>query len=530
MSSDQSERPRRTTARQSRRKRVLVVNAFFDEYRRTTGSPYRIPQAMAAPYLAGAFSPELCDVRIHNEQADGVLRDVALLGWPDMLVLTGLTTAFDRMRQLTAYARTLNPNVVVVAGGSAVRVLPVRSRRIFDYACLGDIEELREIAADVLGAAYAAEAMFPRFDLMNLRGPVAYVESSRYCNFRCSFCSLTAEGRPYQKYDLDYIHRQIFAAPKKQIVFIDNNFYGNDRKFFLARVQLLRDLYRMKRITGWGALVTGDFFTRQENLSLARESGCHTLFSGVESLDHETLLSYNKRHNTLAPQLETIRACLEAGINFAYGIMLDPSSRTLDGLRREIEYIIDVPDITLPSYFTLSIPMLGTPYFRECVDRQLLLPNVRLRHLDGVTLVMKPLDQIDEVIAFVRDLLNLRGYRRRVARHALAFLRRYRGTLSANQLYVAMMSAALICTATIATSRRPFQRRERQTFLGTTETLDSQYTPSIRLAAKYEEYFRPTMVTDAAGSLAEDIVEDLTVARSVPANAPVFAAARSALG
>ncbi|MEE8505505.1 MAG: hypothetical protein V3S40_04695, partial [Kiloniellales bacterium] len=86
----------------------------MDEYQRTGGSPYRVPRAMGPVYLAGAFSSALCDVRLYNEQFSGVLDDVRLLGWPDMLVLTGLTSSYDRMLQLTAYARTLNPKVVVV--------------------------------------------------------------------------------------------------------------------------------------------------------------------------------------------------------------------------------------------------------------------------------------------------------------------------------------------------------------------------------------------------------------------------------
>ncbi len=64
------------------RKRVLIVNVFFDEYRRTTGSPYRVPQAMAPCFLAGAFSARACDLRIYNEQYSGVLRDPDLLAWP----------------------------------------------------------------------------------------------------------------------------------------------------------------------------------------------------------------------------------------------------------------------------------------------------------------------------------------------------------------------------------------------------------------------------------------------------------------
>jgi radical SAM superfamily enzyme YgiQ (UPF0313 family) len=92
-------------------------------------------------YLAGACSP-LCVVRLYNEVSSGPLADADLLGWPDMLVLTGLTNAFDRMLHLTAYARTRNPRVIVVAGGPPVRAVPLFSRRFFDYACGGDIDRI----------------------------------------------------------------------------------------------------------------------------------------------------------------------------------------------------------------------------------------------------------------------------------------------------------------------------------------------------------------------------------------------------
>jgi hypothetical protein len=100
---------------------------------------------------------------------------------------------------------------------------------------------------------------------------------------------------------------------------------------------MMGELYRAGAIRGWSALVTGDFFSRPENVGLVRAAGCHSLFSGVESFDSATLQSYNKRQNTLTPQVEMIRQCLEGGVFFAYGIMLDPAARRLDELRREID-------------------------------------------------------------------------------------------------------------------------------------------------------------------------------------------------
>jgi radical SAM superfamily enzyme YgiQ (UPF0313 family) len=327
---------------------------------------------MGPIYLAGAFARSHCEVRIYNEQYAGVLDDLALLGWPDMLVLTGVTSAFDRMRQLAAYSRALNPKVIVVAGGPAVRALPRLSARYFDYACTGDIEQLRDVVREVLGPGCAANDMFPRYDLMDRSHLLGYVESSRNCNFRCQFCSLTGEGGRYTAYDLDHVRR---PTGKKQIVFIDNNFYGNNRQYFLDRIAMLRELHHDRKIDGWSALVTGDFFQHAENLALAREAGCFSLFSGVESFDQEVLASYKKRQNRLMPQVEMIRSCLETGILFSYGIILDPTSRRLADLEREIQFILDTPEITLPAYFTLAIPLIGTPYFRDCFESGVLPPR-----------------------------------------------------------------------------------------------------------------------------------------------------------
>ena len=95
------------------RKRVLVVNCYFDDSRQPIKRTSKLPQSVGPIYLAGAFSRERCEVRCYTELASGPLEDEQLLAWPDVLVLTGLTNGFDRMMHLTAYARTKNPNVIV---------------------------------------------------------------------------------------------------------------------------------------------------------------------------------------------------------------------------------------------------------------------------------------------------------------------------------------------------------------------------------------------------------------------------------
>ncbi len=504
-------KPEQRRVSPTQRKRVLIVNCYFDDTRRPIRRTTKVPQAMGPVYLAGAFERATCDVRLYNELTSGPLEDEQLLGWPDMLVLTGLTNCFDRLLHLTAYAKTKNPRVVVVAGGPPVRQLPRLAAQFFDYCCLGDIEELRDIARAVFGAEYAATDMLPRFDLAYWITWLAQIESTRYCNFRCSFCALTGEGHGYQTYELDYIRQQMHAVRyKKHVLFIDNNFYGSDRKHFFARLELIKEQRAAGQFGAWGCLVTNDFFARAENLTKCREAGCELLFSGVESFDIEWLKDFNKLQNTKNPQVEMISKCLDAGIVFCYGLMVDPTSRRVSDLRRELKFITGTPEITLPSFLTMSIPLLGTPYFYECLRARRIYPQTKLRDMDGLTIMMEPLDGVAEVIKFMRAVEGLAGYRVRVIKHMLSFMRRYRSRLTKMQMTFALTNAAIICAPNLTYSFKGADWRMRhkqpRTYVSTTEPLDDQYTPKFRVAAQYARHFQPTMVTDACGELSAELI------------------------
>jgi hypothetical protein len=493
------------------RKRVLVVNCYFDYSREPIRRPTKFPQAVGPIFLAGAFSRELCEVRCYDELSSGPLTDAALLGWPDMLVLTGLTHCFDRMLHLTAYARTRNPRVIAVAGGPAVRSLPLLSEKFFDYCCLGDVEELREVITGAWGAAYADAQMLPRFDLAYWIKLISHVETTRYCNFHCSFCSLTGEGRAYQTYDLEGIRRQILAAGKRRkLLFVDNNFYGNDREHFRRRIELIKELRADGQFRSWAALVTNDFFSKPENLTLAKEAGCELLFSGVESFDSDWLRTFNKLQNTSAPQVEMISRCLNAGIIFCYGLMLDLHTRTIADVQRELRFITGTPEITLPAFITLSIPILGTPYFHECLNHGAILPDTKLRDMDGITIVQKTLDPIEQVVEFVRDVEQFRGLRRRVMRHSIQFFKLYRSKLNPLQLAIGFEQGLLLSAHTLMTSTTALgwmKKGRTRTYVSTTEPLDQTYTPAFRVDSRFEKYFQPTMVTDRNGNLAHDLID-----------------------
>ena len=505
------------------RKKILVVNCYLDPSRIPVKRKFKIPQTITPAYLAGMFSSRRCTIRLYDEVYSGPLEDPTLLAFPDMLVLTGLNLAFDRMLHITAYVKTLNQNAIVVAGGPAIRALPKYAQRFFDYCCTGDIEQLREVIEDAFGQEYISRQFLargwvtPRFDLAYWMKLLAYVESSRNCYFRCSYCSLTAEKGCYQTYPIGYIRDQIIQlGPKRLIHFADNNFASNNKHFVSRRFELLQDLHDRGYIVRWAGEVTCDFFLDDDNLKRAAASGCGGLFCGIESFNPKTLSSFNKAQNTCMPQVELIQKCLHANIPFHYGIVFDFTHRTIDDLKGELDFIVGTPEIPLPSFITLAIPLLKTPFFYECIEKQLFLPNLRLRDLDSDTIALKTRSHLAEAVQFLTRIKHLAGYKKRIVQHIKAFYQIYRKVLSLENIVMTQYGAFLLSAPRLSTLDFNFERifdaplnGRPRTFIGATERLDRVYRPAFPIDAKYRHYFEPTRLTDEGGHICEALHPDL---------------------
>ena len=145
----------------------------------------------------------------------------------------------------------------------------------------------------------------------------------------------------------------------------------------------------------------------------------------------------------------------------------------------------------MPSFVTLSIPLLGTPYFYECLQRKSILPETKLRDMDGTTILQRPVDEISEVVKFVDDVQSLKGFHGRVMKHAVGFTKLYRSKLTKMQLVLALGNGLLICAQPVSTSFSGLgwikARPKPRTYISTTEPLDHMYTPAFRVDSRFEK-------------------------------------------
>ncbi|WP_116368814.1 B12-binding domain-containing radical SAM protein [Parahaliea mediterranea] len=497
------------------RKKVLIVNVFFPDERMAIKRSNQVPNAVAPALLGGYFNADTCEVRLYNEVNSGFLEvfEPALLGWPDLLVLTGLTAAFDRLLHLTAYAKTANPGVIVAAGGHGVRALPTYSRAFFDYTCLGDVDEIAEVAREALGPEYVARVFQPRYDLAYWIHRLGYAESSRNCNFKCGFCSLTGVGRKYEVPPMDYLDAQMDALGKRPIFFFqDNQIMGSGPDSFRERVQRFDQRRRAGQFKYWSGFVTDTFFWEDANIDFARDTGCISVFVGVESFDDEQWLGeQNKKQNSRYNQADLLRRACDGGVLVQYGLVYDPTRHSLAQMRKELAIICDNPEIPPPNFIFTAIPFPGTPFFRDSLEQGLLLPNTHMRHMEGSTLSLKPtLDPQPEVVDFIRSGRRFAGFRGRFLRHQAKFLKRYRHSLNRDQMLLSSIATAAIMAPTAVLGPGAILRRKVQrTHVSTTEVLDSVYTPRLPVAEAYRHYFLPTNLVDWGGEVNPALADDV---------------------
>jgi hypothetical protein len=501
-------RPPKRIQTLAQRKTVLIINAYFDPWRSATPTRWFVPRAMAPFYLAGYFDRERVEVRVWDEAFDGPLLDIRILEWPDLVIFTGLTASFDRAHQLCAYFRHMNPLGTTVIGGPIARALPALCSEIFDYVAQGDVESLAGIVTDLFGPDYVDGEGAPRFDLARPTMGLGYLETTKNCNFACSFCSLTAEGRPYTAHSDASIARQLDAMGRVfGVMVLDNNFYGNSRESFRHRTELIGERWRRGQFRGWGALVTGDFFKRPENLDLMAQNGCKALFSGVESLDPKVLKHFNKKHSMASDPRALTELCAAHGMTFDYGMITDFTEQTVAEVAGQIDGILADHRIPLPGLLSVPIPILGTPHFVESARAGRMMPNLALSDMDGMKLVEWPREPLETVRPFFADLLRFRGRKTALAHHAVRHAWHWRHHVNWDLTALAFVRPLhrFGPRFDLGTARRMMEtfREPSRTFCAMSDPLRNAYRPRIKLPERFEKCFEPLRITDPKGGLSE---------------------------
>jgi hypothetical protein len=499
--------------------RVLIVCTHLRPGRTKRRSRHYL-QPIAGLHIASQIDQRQFDVRLYHEDWHGPY-DTNRPERYDLVFLTGLQVDFDRMRQLSYHFQ--RNGAVVVAGGSICSLFPEFAAKFFNAVCAGGVDSVAGVVRDFLAGRVKPIYRSPQEQLTDYRvdyslltrnginPSVHLVEASRGCNFRCSFCVIPAEGVRHTSYSLEAVTAAVDSAIASSpplsfkrwypmIFFVDNNF-SNDRNKMLEVADFM---CKHKKIRAWGAMVTQDVIHDRELIRCLAAAKCRSLFTGLESFDKEWLRKFNKKQN-LSRRGDIIDDILFAeaqGICILYGYLFDPRIHTVAEMKAQIALFESASPLPLPIYFSLILPLVGTASFWADVHRRELLPNLRLRDLDGETIAYARLaDSVTAMCKFVEDfsrrpwsLVN----RRRVL---LSTLKRIwnAATLNPVQWYLIWTTnfRTFIWARSYACARRAYLAGEYM--------LDPQYYeyPDGISPEDWKMYFEPIRITDDRGFLCE---------------------------
>jgi radical SAM superfamily enzyme YgiQ (UPF0313 family) len=345
-----------------------------------------------------ALTPPDIEVKITDENVEPVdfEEDVDLVG------VTGMLMHAPRAYEIAERFR--ERKIPVVMGGPHASSLPLEAKEHVDAVVIGEAENvwkglIEDCKNGCLKPSYRAESFcsmerlpFPRLDLLQKEAymTVNCVQTSRGCPHQCDFCHVTHFfGKTYRCRPVDEVMEEVKRLEGDFIVFIDDNIAGNRR---YAR-ELFNRLKPLKK--KWASQASMTLTRDPELLKLAAESGCVSLFIGVESLSSENLNDVNKAFNQVYQLEEAMRALHDHDImilaGFIFGLDYDDEGvfeRTLRFCERN--------RIELPSFFILT-PLPGTALFRR------MEAEGRLLHKDwgqynGATVVFKPRLMTEETL------------------------------------------------------------------------------------------------------------------------------------
>ncbi len=357
-----------------------------------------------------ALTPPGIEVKITDENVESIDFEEEV----DLVGITGMVMHAKRVYEIAKRFR--DRGIPVVMGGPHASSCSTEAKEHVDSVVIGEAEtvwiglindlQMGHLKPYYKGEGYCSmrELPPPRLDLLRKEAymTVNCVQTTRGCPHQCDFCHVTHFfGKTYRCRPVDEIIQEVGRLSGEFIVFIDDNIAGNRQhaKELFSRLKPLK-----KKWAGQASLT----LTRDpELLRLAAESGCVSLFIGMESLSPENLKEMNKAFNRAHQYEEALRALHDHDImvvaGFIFGLDHDDEGvfeRTLRFCERN--------RIELPSFFILT-PLPGTPLFQRMESEKRLLHKDWSKY-NGATVVFRPKLMTEETLQRGFNWLCKEGY------------------------------------------------------------------------------------------------------------------------
>ncbi len=352
---------------------------------------------LSLPTIA-AYTPSGWDVVLVDEAVQDVDFDQPC----DLVGLSIMTCYAPRAYEISAEFRKRGKTVVL--GGVHPTYCPDEALRYCDAIVCGEAEDLwPQLVADFeagmmkrvykMGAFPSLEGYkSPRVELLS---PDAYMTrqcsfTTRGCHFDCEFCSVspfngkTTRRRPVQevvpelarvkqwirselveRIRNDSLWKAFVTALRIRIGIEDGTIFAFVDDLHNSNRAYCRELWTALKPLNikWGCQSTLFLGDDEEMVKLAAESGCVSVFVGMESLDENALEETNKQFNRVQKFSDEIKMFHEHGIMVNPGIVFGFDNDDESVFERAVEFL--VKNRVELAYFNVLTPLPGTALYER---------------------------------------------------------------------------------------------------------------------------------------------------------------------
>jgi radical SAM superfamily enzyme YgiQ (UPF0313 family) len=447
--------------------RIAVISTYTH--------PTRLPRKergvmqSSVPELIASLCPDHAEVELYNEKE----ADIPLDREWDLVFFSYLHSYYEHTKVLSTLFR--QRGIKTVAGGRHATHFADDCENYFDAVVTGEPEtNVPALCGDFergqLKKRYRLPSRGPveikpyRYDLIDFRTNsirLPGIEASRGCPFSCNFCVLTGHEK-YRYRPVEHVVNEIkfkmrwnknyFGLFGNSFSFLDNNLGGNPR--YLR--ELCEALIPLRKT--WGCALTFNVLHDEELVKLMAQAGCRYIYTGLESLNPDSIKAMNKGQNKITEVDKIIRRCFANGIMLSFGLLVGSDGDTNEYLEKLPEYLSDLQYFNI-TFLGIVCPYPETPFYRQLQKEGRLLPGTVSRDYDGYTLCHRPLGlEPAEAVEHFKRLCRQLGSLTNVGRH-------YRTKLGASNL-PHYKKVILASGSEILSIRNPVQNSARRYIAG----------------------------------------------------------------
>ncbi len=333
---------------------------------------------------------------------------------PDIVGIAGpFTCQIGNTIQTSKAVKEADPNILTVVGGPHVTLVPkefLQEAQTVDIAVCGEGEyAMLEIAqhfegkrqlSEIKGIAYRQngnvivnsarpflvnldELPYPAYDLVDMEkylGPskIGYrsfqdraisMVTSRGCPFNCCFCAVHLHmGQGFRAHSAEYVLNHIqYVVDKykvRNVFFEDDNLTLNLKRFEAICDGLIARKIRIGWETPNG--VRADCLT-MELLKKMKQSGCKSVFVGVESGDQQILDKVICKSLDLNRVVEFAKNSRKVGLKTGAFYIIGFPGETKENMQRTVDFALELKrryDVGM--HLFAATPSYGTRLYEEC--------------------------------------------------------------------------------------------------------------------------------------------------------------------